>query len=158
MRRRYTRELFAEKINSVKNMIPDAFIGVDIIVGMRGETEAYFEDARNFIAGLEISQLHVFPYSERQGTKALEIPYIVPQAEKHRRVTELLQISNQKRNQFYQQFEGETRPVLFEESKIGEYMHGFTDNYIKVQLPYEPAWGNQIIPTKLTQEVLLMEE
>ena len=158
MRRRYPRELFAEKIQAIKSLIPDAFIGVDTIVGMRGETKEYFEDARDFIAGLDISQLHVFPYSERQGTKALEIPYIVPQAEKHRRVTELLQISNQKRNQFYRQFEEQTRPVLLEETQVGEYMHGFTDNYIKVQIPYNPSLANQIIPIQLTKDVLLMDE
>lgn len=85
MKRRYERELFAAKVQEIKTLMPDAFIGVDVIAGMRGETPEAFEDAREFIAGLDVSQLHVFPYSERSGTKALDIPYIVPQAEKHRR-------------------------------------------------------------------------
>ena len=158
MRRRYNRELFAHKIQMVKSLIPDAFIGVDTIVGMRGETDAYFKDAQDFIESLDISQLHVFPYSERQGTKALEIPHIVSQTEKHRRVTELLRVSNQKKSQFYKQFTNQIRPVLFEETKVGEYMHGFTDNYIKVQVPYNPSWGNQIIPVQLTDEILFIDE
>lgn len=158
MRRRYTRELFASKINTIKACIPDAFIGVDTIVGMRGETREYFEEARQFIESLDISQLHVFPYSERQGTKALEIPLIVSQEEKHRRVTELLAISESKRSAFYHQFEGQTRPVLFEDNKIGRHICGFTDNYIKIQLPYDPSLANRIIPVTLGTETLCMDE
>ena len=157
MRRRYDRELFAAKMHKIKEMIPDAFIGVDTIVGMRGETRAYFEDARDFIESLPISQLHVFPYSERQGTKALEIPYIVSQEEKHHRVTELLQISERKHSAFYHQFEGTSRPVLFEDSKVGNHICGFTDNYIKVQLPYDKTLANQIIPITLTDSNLRLE-
>ncbi|MDY3034178.1 MAG: tRNA (N(6)-L-threonylcarbamoyladenosine(37)-C(2))-methylthiotransferase MtaB [Odoribacter sp.] len=157
MRRRYDRELFAAKMHKIKEMIPDAFIGVDTIVGMRGETRAYFEDARDFIESLPISQLHVFPYSERQGTKALEIPYIVSQEEKHHRVTELLQISERKHSAFYHQFEDTSRPVLFEDSKVGNHICGFTDNYIKVQLPYDKTLANQIIPITLTDSNLRLE-
>lgn len=157
MRRRYDRELFAAKMHKIKEMIPDAFIGVDTIVGMRGETRAYFEDARDFIESLPISQLHVFPYSERQGTKALEIPYIVSQEEKHHRVTELLQISERKHSAFYHQFEGTSRPVLFEDSKVGNHICGFTDNYIKVQLPYDKTLANQIIPITLADSNLRLE-
>lgn len=157
MRRRYTRELFESKVRTVKSLIPDAFIGVDTIVGMRGETEEAFRDARDFIESLPISQLHVFPYSERQGTKALEIPLVVSQEEKHRRVTELIGISERKRLEFYQQYIGQTRPVLFEETKVGEYICGFTDNYIKVQLPYDKTLANQIIPINLKHYMLSME-
>lgn len=157
MRRRYDRELFAAKMHKIKEMIPDAFIGVDTIVGMRGETRAYFEDARDFIESLPISQLHVFPYSERQGTKALEIPYIVSQEEKHHRVTELLQISERKHSAFYHQFESTSRPVLFEDSKVGNHICGFTDNYIKVQLPYDKTLANQIIPITLADSNLRLE-
>lgn len=157
MRRRYDRELFAAKMHKIKEMIPDAFIGVDTIVGMRGETRAYFEDARDFIESLPISQLHVFPYSERQGTKALEFPYIVSQEEKHHRVTELLQISERKHSAFYHQFEDTSRPVLFEDSKVGNHICGFTDNYIKVQLPYDKTLANQIIPITLTDSNLRLE-
>lgn len=158
MHRRYTRELFATKIKTIKSVLPDAFIGVDTIVGMRGETIDYFNDARDFIEELDIAQLHVFPYSERQGTKALEIPLSVSPEEKHRRVTELLGISQRKLNQFYHQFIGQSRPVLFEDNKVGKYICGFTDNYIKVQQPYHPDLANQIVPILLEQNVLRSEE
>ena len=153
MRRRYERELFAEKVQEIKTLIPDAFIGVDVIAGMRGETPEAFEDARQFIAGLDVSQLHVFPYSERSGTKALDIPYIVPQAEKHRRVNTLLDISEQKLHDFYTAHVGQTRPVLFEESDIAGSIGGFTDNYIRVEIPYDPSLANQIVPVELKTDI-----
>lgn len=158
MHRRYTKELFATKIATIKSILPDSFIGVDTIVGMRGETEDFFNEARDFIESLNISKLHVFPYSERQGTKALDIPYIVPQDEKHRRVTELLAISEQKLRGFYNQFEGQIRPVLFEDNKVGKYICGFTDNYIKIQQPYDQNLANEIIPIQLEQTILSMDE
>lgn len=158
MKRRYERELFAEKIMQIKSLRPDAFIGVDTIVGMRGETEAFFEDALAFIDGLDISQLHVFPYSERKGTKALEIPHTVPPQEKHRRVNALLDISERKLHNFYHKFEGETRDVLFEDNKIGNSICGFTDNYIKVALPFDPTLANQIMPVKLNPDIFCLEE
>ena len=133
--------------------MPDAFIGVDVIAGMRGETPEAFEDARQFIAGLDVSQLHVFPYSERSGTKALDIPYIVPQAEKHRRVNTLLDISEQKLHDFYTAHVGQTRPVLFEESDIAGSIGGFTDNYIRVEIPYDPSLANQIVPVELKTDI-----
>lgn len=158
MRRKYNRELFASKIHTIKNNIPDAFIGVDTIVGMRGETEACFQDARQFIEELDISQLHVFPYSERQGTKALEIPFVVSPEEKHQRVNELIQLSNLKLKQFYHQFEGQKRPVLFEDHKIKNHICGFTDNYIKVQKPYDGTLANQIVQTQLDSSTFCLEE
>ncbi|MDE5611051.1 MAG: tRNA (N(6)-L-threonylcarbamoyladenosine(37)-C(2))-methylthiotransferase MtaB [Odoribacter sp.] len=158
MRRRYTREFFATKINTIKSLIPDAFIGVDTIAGMRGETEDYFKDARDFIESLDISRLHVFPYSERQGTKALEIPLVVSQEEKHRRVSELLAISDRKLHRFHRQCEGQTRPVLFEDTKVGQHICGFTDNYIKVRLPYDPTLANRIVPVQLETEILTVED
>lgn len=158
MHRRYSRELFAEKIKRIKSLLPDAFIGVDIIVGMRGETETFFQDSRDFIAALPISRLHVFPYSERQGTKALDIPFVVSQEDKHQRVSEMLQISEQKLTQFYHQFASQTRPVLFEDNKIGKYICGFTDNYIKVQYPYDSQLANQIIPVTLDSQTICMDE
>lgn len=157
MHRRYDRELFASKIERIKSFIPDAFIGVDTIAGMRGETRAYFEDARDFIQSLPISQLHVFPYSERQGTKALDIPLTVPPEEKHNRVEELLKISAEKHRNFYHQFVGQTRPVLFEDHKTGKFICGFTDNYIKIKQPYQAGWANQIIPTEITPEALHLD-
>lgn len=157
MHRRYDRELFASKIERIKSFIPDAFIGVDTIAGMRGETRAYFEDARDFIQSLPISQLHVFPYSERQGTKALDIPLTIPPEEKHNRVEELLKISAEKHRNFYHQFVGQTRPVLFEDHKTGKFICGFTDNYIKIKQPYQAGWANQIIPTEITLEALHLD-
>ena len=136
-------------MREIKTLRPDAFIGVDVIAGARGETPEAFEDAREFIAGLDVSQLHVFPYSERAGTKALEIPYIVSQAEKHRRVNVLLDISEQKLRSFYTAHENETRPVLFEDSETDGSICGFTDNYIRVELPYDRTLANRIVPVKL---------
>lgn len=158
MRRRYDRELFASKVERIKNCLPDAFIGVDVIAGMRGETEACFNDTCGFIEQLPVSQLHVFPYSERQGTKALEIPLSVPTEEKHRRVGQLLDISANKLHRFYQQYEGQTRPVLFEDTRVGKYICGFTDNYIKVKLPYDPSLSNRIILVRLSHENLFPDE
>ena len=149
MKRRYERELFAAKVQEIKTLMPDAFIGVDVIAGMRGETPEAFEDAREFIAGLDVSQLHVFPYSERSGTKALDIPYIVPQAEKHRRVNLLLDVSEQKLRSFYTAHRDEVRPVLFEDSDSDGSICGFTDNYIRVELPYDRTLANRIVPVRL---------
>lgn len=158
MRRRYDRELFAAKVERIKEVMPDAFIGVDTIAGMRGETRAFFEDARDFIASLPVSRLHVFPYSERQGTKALEIPLAVPREEKHRRVAELLEVSERKHAAFCRRFEGTVRPVLFEDSRVGEHICGFTDNYIKVCVPYDAALANRIVPVLITSDKLKMDD
>lgn len=153
MRRKYDRELFASKIAHIRSVLPDAFIGVDTIVGMRGETDHYFNDAADFIETLDISQLHVFPYSERAGTKALEIPYVVNPTEKHRRVNRLLDISDHKLQNFYNRFEGQTRNVLFEDNKVNNSICGFTDNYIRVEIPFNAQFANKIVPIKLTSEI-----
>lgn len=158
MKRRYDRESFAAKIATIRKFRPDAFIGVDTIVGMRGETENFFEDACTFIEGLDISRLHVFPYSEREGTKALEIPYTVSAEDKHRRVNALLDISDRKLHDFYHRFEGETRNVLFEDNKVNGSIHGFTDNYIRIELPFNTNLINQIIPVKLAPEIFKNDE
>lgn len=157
MRRKYDRELFASKIAHIRSILPDAFIGVDTIVGMRGETEHYFNDAADFIETLDISQLHVFPYSERAGTKALEIPYAVNPTEKHRRVNRLLDISDQKLQNFYNRFEGQTRNVLFEDNKVNNSICGFTDNYIRVEIPFNAELANKIVPIKLTSEIFRLD-
>lgn len=135
MHRHYDTALFASKIQRIRNTIPEAFIGVDVIVGMRGETDELFEEAYNFIQGLDISQLHVFSYSERPGTKALEIPYIVKPQTKHERSQRLLTLSEAKRRAHYERFRGDVRPVLWEHSHDGNPMQGFTDNYIRVEQP-----------------------
>lgn len=150
MKRRYDTELFAEKVNTVRTYRPDAFIGVDVIAGMRGETEKFFEDACRFIEKLDISRLHVFPYSERRGTQALNIPGPVSPAEKHRRVETLLRLSEQKLESFYRRFEGQNRQVLFEDTENNGTIYGFTDNYIRVGVPFDPALANRIVPITLT--------
>ncbi len=134
MHRRYDTTLFAEKITKIRQAMSDAFIGVDVIVGTRGETAVFFEDAFRFIEGLDIAQLHVFSYSERPGTKALEIPHVVSPQDKHIRSQRLIALSEEKRKAFYRQHIGMVRPVLWEHSKKGGMLHGFTDNYIRVEL------------------------
>lgn len=157
MKRRYVRELFAEKIQLIRTYCPDAFIGVDVIAGMRGETENHFEDACEFIEQQDISRLHVFPYSERQGTRALDIPFTVSSQEKHRRVNVLIAISERKLSAFQQRFENETRPVLFEDHNTHGLICGFTDNYIRIGLPYDKKLANQIIPVPLAGNILKEE-
>lgn len=140
MHRRYTTEFFAEKINYIRQKMPDVFFGVDVIVGTRGETDEYFEEAYRFIESLPISQLHVFSYSERPGTQALKIDYVVSPEVKHERSQRLLALSDRKLHEFYERFIGTTRPVLLEKPKAGMPIHGFTDNYIKVEI--EPTDEN----------------
>ncbi len=132
LRRRYDTAVFARKVRSIRQAMPAAFIGVDVIVGMRGETDAFFEDSFRFIESLPVSQLHVFSYSERPGTKALQIPYVVTPQTKHSRSNRLLALSEEKRKAFYARFIGTERPVLWEHARSGEPMQGFTDNYIRV--------------------------
>jgi len=132
MRRRYDTSLFADRIAYIKRVMPDAFIGVDVIVGMRGETDELFEQAYNFIKSLDISQLHVFSYSERPGTRALDIPHKVDAQTKHDRSQRLLELSEEKRKAHYAKHIGTQRPVLWEHSKKGAPLSGFTDNYIRV--------------------------
>ena len=135
MHRHYDTSLFAHKIQRIKQAIPDAFIGVDVIVGMRGETDECFEQSYRFIQSLDISQLHVFTYSERPGTKALDIPLVVTPQQKPERSQRLLALSEEKRRTHYARFIGTERPVLWEHAREGEPMHGFTDNYIRVLQP-----------------------
>ena len=144
MGRRYTRELFAERVNHIKTVMPHAFIGVDCMVGVRGETDAYWEDYKAFIESLPVSQLHVFTYSERANTRMLEMDlYIVPQKERERRSKELHEISARKTAAFYAEHEGYEATVLWEGGK-GEspLMYGWTENYIRVSCPYDEAKVN----------------
>ncbi|MDD4516085.1 tRNA (N(6)-L-threonylcarbamoyladenosine(37)-C(2))-methylthiotransferase MtaB [Massilibacteroides sp.] len=136
MRRRYDTSLFRHKIEKIKEVIPNAFIGVDVIVGTRGETDEYFEDAYRFIEDLDISQLHVFSYSERPGTQALKIEYAVDAKTKHQRSQRLLDLSDKKLHEFYERYIGKEAIVLFEHTRRDELMHGFTENYIKVEMPF----------------------
>lgn len=149
MRRRYDTALFASKIKKIKEMIPDAFIGVDVIVGTRGETEEYFEQAYEFISGLDITQLHVFSYSERPGTQALKIEYSVSSEEKHKRSQRLLALSDEKTQAFYARYRGMEMPVLMEKAKVDAPIHGFTPNYIRVEIDGNNSLDNQVVTVRL---------
>lgn len=149
MRRRYDTALFAHKIQKIKEVMPHAFIGVDVIVGTRGETEEYFNQAYEFLKGLDVTQLHVFSYSERPGTQALKIDHVVSPEEKHRRSQLLLALSDEKTRAFYASHIGKEAVALMEKSKPGTPMHGFTDNYVRVELPYDLSLDNQLIHVRL---------
>lgn len=152
MHRRYDKALFAHKILKIKECLPDAFIGVDVMVGCRGERPELFEECRDFLASLPVTQLHIFPYSERPGTSALSIPYVVEEKEKKRRAHELIKLSDEKTEAFYAQHIGQEAEVLFEKATRGRTMHGFTSNYIRVELPAAQAreeYDNQIIRVRL---------
>ena len=148
MHRRYDTKFFAQKIEEVRKYIPDAFIGVDVIVGMRGETDELFAQAREFMQALPVSQYHVFSYSERPGTKALQIPGIVTPQQKHERSQQILSISDDKLRTYYNKYKGQARPVLLEHSIKGGVMHGFTDNYIRVEVQTK-GLDNTIVPVQL---------
>lgn len=144
MRRRYDTALFHHKVEKIKQIIPDAFIGVDVIVGTRGETPEFFEEGRIFIESLPISQLHVFTYSERPNTQALKIELEVSPKEKHERCRQLLDLSDKKLQEFYCSQQGKIRRVLFEHNESGTCMHGFTENYVRVEVPYNEEKVNTV--------------
>ena len=148
MHRHYDRQLFADKIMRIKEAMPDAFIGVDVMVGCRGETPECFEETFDFLNGLDVTQLHVFPYSERPGTSALKIPYVVSDADKRERSHRLLELSDRKTHAFYERYIGAEAEVLFEKAPRGKAMHGFTKNYIRVELSPAAAkaeYDNQLM-------------
>ena len=149
MRRRYDTALFAHKIQKIKEVMPHAFIGVDVIVGTRGETEEYFNQAYEFLKDLDVTQLHVFSYSERPGTQALKIDHVVSADEKHRRSQMLLALSDEKTKAFYEAHIGRESVVLMEKSKAGTPMHGFTDNYVRVELPHDNSLDNQLLRVRM---------
>lgn len=149
MRRRYDTALFAYKIKKIKEIMPHAFIGVDVIVGTRGETKEYFDCTLDFLKGLDVTQLHVFSYSERPGTKALKIEHIVTPEEKHRRSQLLLDLSEEKTRAFYERHIGKEAMVLMEKSKAGTPMHGFTDNYVRVEVPYNEKLDNCLLKVRM---------
>lgn len=152
MHRHYNSELFADKIQRIKEAMPDAFIGVDVMVGCRGETPACFEETYELLQSLDVTQLHVFPYSERPGTSALNIPYVVSDADKRERSRRLLELSDQKTQAFYRRYIGTEAEVLFEKAPRGKAMHGFTKNYVRVELPAAKAkaeYDNQLINVRL---------
>lgn len=155
MHRHYDTALFRHKIEAIKKVMPHAFIGVDLIVGARGETEEEFENSRRFIDSLPISRLHVFTYSERPGTKALNIDYVVSPEEKHKRTRIMLALSEKKLLDFSRQFEGTVRPVLIEHNRKGHPVNGFTDNYLKVVIPDTDASeiDNHILPVRIIETI-----
>ena len=149
MRRHYDRQLFADKVQRCRQLMPDCFIGVDVMVGTRGETPELFEDSYNFIAGLDVQHLHVFPYSERPGTAALRIPYIVTQQDKQARTARMIALSDKKQAAFIRHHLGTVRPVLLEHGHGKGKMHGFTDNYIRVNVEPDMRLANQIVNVRL---------
>lgn len=152
MHRRYDSALFAHKINLIKEYMPDAFIGVDVMVGTRGETPEFFEETYDFLNSLDVTHLHVFPYSERPGTAALRIPYVVSDKDKKLRSKRLIEMSDVKTQTFYAKYIGTEAEVLFEKATRGKAMHGFTKNYIRVELPAAQSsdeLDNQLIRVRL---------
>ena len=150
MRRKYDVELFTSKIKKIKELLPEAFIGVDVIVGVRGEKDNHFEETEQLIESLPVSQLHVFTYSERPGTQALNIDYVVQPKIKQERSRRLLELSNRKLREFYQSQLGTTHKVLFEHTQRGNKMHGFTENYLKIEAGYDISWINKLKTVTLT--------
>lgn len=152
MHRRYDSALFAHKINLIKEYMPDAFIGVDVMVGTRGETPECFEECYEFLKGLDVTHLHVFPYSERPGTAALKIPYVVSDKDKKLRSRRLIELSDEKTQDFYAKYIGSEAEVLFEKATRGKAMHGFTRNYVRVELPASQSndeLDNQLVMVRL---------
>lgn len=152
MRRHYNRRLFADKVNEIKRRMPDAFIGVDLITGMRGETPEIFEDSRAFVESLDITRLHVFSYSERPDTMALKIPYVVPASTKHSRTRRMMALSDKKLASFTARYLGTTRKVLLEHAVDADgLMKGFTDNYLRVAVPAINDLANCIVDVRLIE-------
>jgi threonylcarbamoyladenosine tRNA methylthiotransferase MtaB len=151
MRRRYVREVYASRVAAIRSLMPDACIGVDVIVGFPGETEEDFLDTYHFLNELEVSYFHVFTYSERAKTTAIKMEGKVPGAERKRRNEMLTILSEKKRRKFYEAQLGKTLFVLFESENNDGSMHGFTENYVKVTMPYDPVLINQIQQVKLKE-------
>lgn len=149
MRRHYDTALFRHRMERIRSVMPHAFIGVDLIVGARGETDELFEHSRDFVESLDISRLHVFPYSERPGTRALELDGVVSQEDKHRRTNVMLALSERKLADFTARFTGTVRPVLAEHPRKGKPMMGFTDNYLRVQMRPAPEFSGRVVDVRL---------
>jgi len=149
MRRRYKRSLYEDRVAYIKKLMPDCCIGVDVIVGFPGETDVLFEETFNFLHQLDISYLHVFTYSERDDTHALTLDGIVPMQVRHQRNKTLRNLSYKKMQYFTEQYRDTLRPVLFEGHSKDGMMEGYTDNYIKVTIPYDPQKVNRIVKWKV---------
>jgi threonylcarbamoyladenosine tRNA methylthiotransferase MtaB len=149
MRRRYRRELYAERVDLIRELMPDAAIGVDLITGFPGESPAEFEASYRFVQELDVDYLHVFPYSERENTLAVSLPDAVEPGERMRRSRMLQGLSAKKRRALHERCAGQTRPVLFELADQGGEMHGFSDNYIKVRAPWQAELAGRVLPVTL---------
>jgi threonylcarbamoyladenosine tRNA methylthiotransferase MtaB len=149
MQRRYKSDLYKSRVEKIKNVMPHACIGVDVIVGFPQETDDDFLDTYNFVNELDISYLHVFTYSERANTKAIEMEGVIPVPVRNQRNAMLRTLSEKKKRYFYQQFLGTTRLALMEQEQHGNVMHGFTDNYIKVSMPFDALHVNQLVNVHL---------
>lgn len=149
MRRKYERNLYTQRVEKIRSLLPDASIGVDVITGFPGEGDAEFLDTYQYLNELDISYLHVFTYSERKNTGAVKLPGKVKQSVRKDRTNMLRILSEKKRHEFYNRFAGSTRKVLFEAENDGDKMYGFTDNYLKVVIPYDPLYVNEIREVKL---------
>lgn len=149
MRRRYRRELYADRVARIKELMPHSCIGVDVIVGFPGETDELFQETFEFLHQLDVSYFHVFTYSERANTLAVDMEGVVPMSVRHERNKILRNLSYQKMQYFTQQQTGSKRKVLFESADKGGMMEGFTDNYIKVRTPYREEWVNEIVDWEL---------
>ena len=151
MNRRYDTSLFASRIHLIKDLIPDCFIGVDVIAGARGETAELFDRAVEFIGSLPVTRLHVFPYSERPGTAALQLGNPVSQEEKHRRVEVLSRLSDAKLSEFAASMAHKRAKVLWEQPSHGDVMHGLTENYLRVTAPLDEAFVNTVTEVVLPE-------
>ena len=149
MKRKYSTKLFERRVERIREIVPHAFIGADVIAGTNGETEKLFRESYDFINGLEISQLHAFTYSERSGTQALKIPWKVKVEDRKRRTQMYINLSEKKLRSFYEKHLGTTQTVLLEAQKNGESMSGFTENYIKVETAFDEKLVNQLKKVKL---------
>ena len=145
MRRRYKRELYADKVAMIKSLIPDCCIGVDVITGFPGETDEDFQDTVNFLLDLDVSYFHVFTYSERPNTHALIMEEVVPVRTRNERTNILRTLSFRKMQQFTRNHSGQSRKVLFEGRDKNGMMEGYTDNYIKIATPFREEWSNEIV-------------
>lgn len=149
MRRRYKRELYAERVRMIKQFMPHCSIGVDVIVGFPGETDTHFTETFDFLHSLDVSYLHVFTYSERANTLAIELPQVVPIQKRNERNKTLRNLSFMKLQYFTQQFAGQTRKVLFEAFEKNGMMEGYTDNYLRITTPYRTEWANEVVDWQL---------
>jgi threonylcarbamoyladenosine tRNA methylthiotransferase MtaB len=151
MKRRYLTDLYTDRINTIKSLMPHCCIGVDVIVGFPGETEEHFLETYNFLNELDISYLHVFSYSERANTEAAEMDNPIDKGIRHKRSKMLRVLSAKKKRHFYEQQIGSTRDVIFEGENKDGFMYGFTENYVRVKTPFQSSWINTIKKTELNQ-------